>query len=181
MTNQMIARRYARALLEVAKENNQQKEYGKELDKVLVCLNQVPELKLALFNPAISFSERKDLWQEILAYLQTDKLVSNFLLLLADRSRLTIIEDIQLAYSQYLDELEGIKRALVRSVAPLDQATLNALTSQLEVRTGNKIILEIKEDPSLIGGLIAQVGDLVLDGSIKGELARLKDSLTRGN
>ena len=180
MTNQMIARRYARALLEVAQESSKQQEYGRELDKVLACFTEVPELKLALFNPAISFSERKEVWQEVVKHLGVDEIMNNFLLLLADSNRLGIIEDIHAAYKEFLDELEGIKRAVVRSVTALDQATIAALTSQLEARTGNKIILEVKEDPSLIGGLIAQVGDLVLDGSIKGELARLKDSLTRG-
>ena len=181
MTNQMIARRYARALLEVAKESGQHKAYGRELDMVTACLNQVPELKLALFNPSIGFSERRDLWKEILQYLKLNQMVCNFLLLLADRSRLSLLTDIQQAYNELLDGLEGIKRAVVRTVAALDQASISALVSRLEARTGNKIILEVKEDPSLIGGLIAQVGDLVLDGSIKGELARLQDSLTRGN
>ena len=181
MTNQMVARRYARALLEVGRENGQHKDYGQELDQVAACLHQVPELKLALFNPAIGFNERKELWKEILHYLKLNPIICNFLLLLADRGRLGAIADIQQAYNGFLDELEGIRRATVRTVEALDQATISALASRLETRTGKKIFLEIKEDPSLIGGLIAQVGDLVLDGSIKGELARLKDSLTRGN
>lgn len=181
MTNQMIARRYARALLEVAQESKKEADYGRELDNVVACIAQVPDLKQALFNPAISFNERKELWREILQYLNIDKMVCNFLLLLADRNRLTIIDDIKLAYAEFLDELQGVKRAVVRSVKTLDQATIAALTGRLEARTGKKIVLEVKEDPSLIGGLIAQVGDLVLDGSIKGELARLKDSLTRGD
>ena len=176
----MVARRYARALLEIALEGKQQKEYGRILDMVSTCFKQVPELKPALLNPAISFNERKDLWQEILRHFNITDLMRNFLMLLMDRNRLNIIDDIQLAYNELLDELEGLKKAVVRSVSALDQATITALTAQLEARTGSKIVLEVKEDPSLIGGLIAQVGDLVLDGSIKGELARLQDSLTRG-
>jgi F-type H+-transporting ATPase subunit delta len=180
MTNQLIARRYARALLEVAKEKGKIKEYGDQLQEMRAYMEQVPEVGHIL-NPAISFSARKEAWQAILEYLQLDELVKNFLMLLADRSRLAYLAEITSAYHQFLDEIEGVKRVQVHSPAPLDHDTINALISQLQKRSGSKIILDIKEDPSLIGGLTVQIGDLVLDGSVKGELARLKDSLTRGN
>jgi F-type H+-transporting ATPase subunit delta len=66
-------------------------------------------------------------------------------------------------------------------VTELSASAVKELTARLETLAGKKIILSVKEDPSLVGGMIARIGDLVLDGSLKNELARLKDSLTRGD
>jgi F-type H+-transporting ATPase subunit delta len=181
MTNQIIAKRYARALLETGRELNQEQLYAEQLESVYDNFVQFPWLMRVFTNPAINGQERRELWQDLLQRFQLVKLVQNFLLLLLERGRLVYLDKIINCYNELLDECQGIKRAKVRSVASLNPSSIKELTTRLETLTGGKIILEVKEDPSLIGGMIAQIGDLVLDGSLKNELARLKDSLTRGD
>ena len=181
MTNHIIAKRYARALLETARESGKQKEYGQQLDLVRATLDKISELKQVLSNPAIGKNERDEVWREVLNHIELDQIVKNFLMLLMDRGRLIYIDQIADYYNELLDEQQGITRATVRSVAELNDIEIKNLTERLEALVGKKIILEVKGDPSLIGGMVAQIGDLVLDGSLKNELARLKDSLTRGD
>ncbi|MDR1396833.1 MAG: ATP synthase F1 subunit delta [Desulfarculales bacterium] len=181
MTNYIIAKRYARALLETGLESGQETLYGQQLGMIYDNFQQVPEIMQIFTNPAISRQERKDLWRNLLDRMNPDKIVRNFLLLLLDRKRLLYFDHIINYYNELLDEHQGIKRASVRSVEELDASAVKELTSRLEAMVGKKIILEVKGDPSLIGGMVAQIGDLVLDGSLKNELARLKDSLTRGD
>jgi F-type H+-transporting ATPase subunit delta len=181
MTNHIIAKRYARALLETGLELGQEKLYGQQLGLVYENFQQFPGLMQIFTNPAISRQERKDLWRDLLSRLNLDIIARNFLLLLLDRGRLLYLNNIINYYNELLDERQGIKRASVRSVEELDASAVKELASRLESMVGKKIILEVKGDPSLIGGMVARIGDLVLDGSLKNELARLKDSLTRGD
>jgi F-type H+-transporting ATPase subunit delta len=181
MINHIIAKRYARALLETGLELEREKLYGQQLELVYDQFIQFPELMRVFTSPAVGGQERRDLWHDLLQRLQLDRLTQNFLILLLDRNRLIYLDKIIKYYNEMLDEHQGIKRAVVRSVTELSAASIKELSARLAALSGKKIILEIKEDPSLIGGMIAQIGDLVLDGSLKNELARLKDSLTRGN
>ena len=181
MTSQVIAKRYAKAFFEVAREHDKLKAYGDELAHIAKFLVDNQELKHALLNPAIGIVEKKDLWSTILKRLELAPMSYNFLMVLMDHSRLSQLEGVVTSYFELLDEEQGIKRATVKIAAPLKEDILQRLTKSLEALAKARIIVDVKEDPSLIGGLTAQIGDLVFDGSVKNELARLKDSLTRGN
>ena len=181
MTSQVIAKRYAKALFEVAKDDGKLKAYGDEIADIAKLLADNHELKQALLNPAIGVIEKKDLWSAILKRLELAPMSYNFLMVLMDHSRLSQLNGVVASYFELLDEDQGIKRATVKTAVPLKEDMLQRLTKSLEALAKARIIVDVKEDPSLIGGLTAQIGDLVFDGSVKNELARLKDSLTRGN
>jgi F-type H+-transporting ATPase subunit delta len=106
--------------------------------------------------------------------------VANFFKLLLDRGRITAAADISLVYAGLLDEAKGITRAEVSSASPLSSEEVSGISEVLKKVAGQEVQVEVKEDPSLIGGVVAKIGDLVLDGSVKSQLQSLRESLRRG-
>ncbi len=181
MTSLIVAKRYARALLEIGKEDGNMEQYGRELASVASLLADSEELEQVLANPAIAFEDRSRLLNTFLDKLGLSPIVNNFFRLLMDRGRISAARDISAVYSRLVDEEKGITRAEVVSAAPLAENEVERLKEVLAKLAGSEVVVEIKEDSSLIGGVRAKIGDLVLDGSIKTQLETLKDSLRRGD
>jgi F-type H+-transporting ATPase subunit delta len=104
----------------------------------------------------------------------------SFLLLLFDKGRIGFIDSIDEFYQKLADELKGVARATVTSATELSSDAIEKIRKGLSRRTGKKVILEINQDPSLIGGIVTRFGDLVLDGSIKTQLLGMRESLKKG-
>jgi ATP synthase F1 subcomplex delta subunit len=83
-------------------------------------------------------------------------------------------------YQKLIDEHGNVARARVRSAMELDEGVLDEMAQTLGKMTGKKIVVEFEQDPSLIGGVVAQIGDLVLDGSVRRQLLTFKETLKRG-
>ena len=181
MTSLIVAKRYARALLELGREDGNYEQYGKELGEVASLFDQAPELESVLANPAFAFEGRRNLLGALLAKANLSPIVNNFFRLLMDRGRISAVKDIHTVYQRLIDEVKGLIRAEVLSAAALGQPEIERLTATLKKVAGREVKLEVKEDPSLIGGVVARIGDLVLDGSVKTQLASLKESLRRGD
>lgn len=180
MIDLTVARRYAKALLTLGKEDGKYKEYGDELGGFASLLEREPELQDALLNPVHGREDRKKLLLRIIELLQMSLIVSNFLQLLFDKHRLGAVTGISQVYQQLMDELENISRARVKSAVAMDEATRDRLRQTLEKVTRSKVVMEVEEDPAIIGGIVARVGDLVLDGSIRSQLSSLSESLRKG-
>lgn len=180
MIDLIVSGRYAKALLTLGKEDDKYKEYGEELTGFAQLLDREPELKNALLNPVYGMEERRQLLLRMLELLQVSPLLGNFLKLLFDKHRLGAVIGISQAYQQLIDALENIKRARIKAAIPLDEATQDRLRQSLEQLTGSTIIMELEEDPTILGGIVARVGDLVLDGSVRTQLNTLRESLMRG-
>jgi F-type H+-transporting ATPase subunit delta len=106
--------------------------------------------------------------------------MESFLVLLFEKGRFGFLGHINDFYQKLADELKGIARATVTSAGELSADAVERLRAVLSKRTGKDIVLEVKQDPGLIGGLITQIGDLVLDGSIRTQLLNMRESLKRG-
>ena len=180
MIDLTVSRRYARALMMLGQEDGKFKEYGEELTTFTQLLEREPELKDALLNPVHSMEERKKLLLRIAELLKLSPLVSNFLKLLFDKLRLAALPGITQVYQHLSDELENLKRAQVKSAVPLDEAMQTRIGQALEELTKSKVVMEFEEDPAIIGGVIARVGDLVLDGTVRSQLHSLRESLIKG-
>jgi F-type H+-transporting ATPase subunit delta len=83
-------------------------------------------------------------------------------------------------YQKLADEVTGVARATVTSAGEISADAVERIREALSRRTGKEIVLEVKQDPGLIGGLVTQIGDLVLDGSIRTQLLNMRESLKRG-
>jgi len=175
-----VSRRYAKALLMLGQEDGKYKEYGEELTGFAQLLEREPELKDALLNPIHGMEERRKLLLRIVDLLKLSTVVGNFVKLLFDKHRLRAVEGIAQVYQQLVDDIENVKRARVKAAIALDEATQERLRQGLEKLTKSKVVMEVEEDPTIIGGIVARVGDLVLDGSVRTQLSSLKESLIKG-
>lgn len=177
MINLTLSRRYAKALLAIGQEDGKYAEYGEQIADFAVVLGENEELRQALANPAYPADNRRAVLEAVLAKSDYLPITKNFLLLLQDKNRTTELSSIVTVYQGLVDELGGVVRATVSTAALLSDEAAAKVKTTLENLTGKQVVMETKEDPGLIGGLVARVGDLVLDGSIKTQLESLKDSL----
>ncbi len=180
MKNLAIARRYAKALLIIAKEDGKAETYREELDGLTRLLSEQKALESAITNPLYDAESRRKVLSATLSKLNLSQLMQSFRMLLFDKGRIRFIDSINAHYQHLADELKGVARAELVSALPLSEVSVDKIQKSLADMTGKEIILNITQDPGLIGGVVARIGDLVLDGSIKTQLMNMKQSLKRG-
>ena len=180
MKNLKVARRYAKALLIIGKEDDKAETYKEELDLFSDLITSEKELEQAITNPLYDVGGRKKVLQAIIDKVNISKVMASFLLLLFDKGRFGFLSDINEFYKKLADELKGVVRASLVSATELSSETVEKIRTTLSKKTGKDIILEVEQDPSLIGGIVSRIGDLVLDGSIKTQLLNMRESLKRG-
>jgi F-type H+-transporting ATPase subunit delta len=178
--NLAVARRYAKALLLIGKEDGQAEIYKEELDTFSVLMSSSKELEQAICNPLYDTAGRKKVLQVIIEQLELSGLVRAFLLLLFDKGRIGFIESVNEFYQKLADEFKGVARASLVSATELSDETVEKIRGSLSKMTGKDVKLEVEQDPTLIGGIVTKIGDLVLDGSIKTQLLNMRESLKRG-
>jgi F-type H+-transporting ATPase subunit delta len=172
-----VARRYAKALLEIGVAHKSAEAMGQELERLVELLRTSAELADTLRNPVFPLSRRRAVLDEIIKRLSLSPTVRNFTLLLLDRGRIASLPGIAREYSGLLDETLGRVRVQVTSAVPLDGALEGRLQKALAQRTGKTVILEKSVDPTLVGGIVSQIGDVVYDGSVRTQLDNLKHQL----
>jgi len=172
-----LARRYGKALLEIGVKQQTYDALGKELDRAADTFKRSPELHNALTNPIFSIEKRRLVLDDVARRLALSKTVRNFVMLLLDKGRISALPDIARAHRALVDEYAGRVRAVITSARPLDPVLETRLKSALEKQSGKTVILEKKEDPSIVGGLITQLGDTVYDGSVRTQLQQLREQL----
>lgn len=177
---EIVAKRYARALIQIGKEDGQYERYGQDLRAFGEILEESPELRAVLENPIYNREQKKALFHALKDKLDLAPLVVNFILLLIDKRRLGYFKEIVRCYEGLMDEVAGRMRARVLSAVPLPEASLKAIQRQLAAITGKEVLIAAEEDPGLIGGVVAQIGDLVYDGSIRTQLEKIKETLLKG-
>lgn len=180
MSANAIARRYAKALVQLAAEEGAVEKFHGELAGVTALFSAQAELGSLLSNPAYGIEAKLDILRDIADRLSLSGTIRNFLLLLQERNRMSCLPAIFSSYCVLADELSGVVRPLITSALPLDDERVAEIKAALEKSTGKKVILTVEIDPSLIGGLITKIGDKVLDGSVKTQLLRIEDILQKG-
>jgi F-type H+-transporting ATPase subunit delta len=180
MKNLAIARRYAKALLLIGKEDGQVEAYRDELNVFAGLMARETALNQAIINPLYDAGARRNVLQKIIDKLGFSKMMTAYLALLFDKGRMGYIVDIDNFYQKLADELKGIARASLVSATELSSDAVEKIRASLAQKTGKDIILEVEQDPDLIGGIVTKIGDLVLDGSIKTQLLNMRESLRIG-
>jgi F-type H+-transporting ATPase subunit delta len=179
MVTGSVARRYAKALFGLAVESGRVEQWNDALEAIGQVLATTPELADALANPAYGRDQRRSLVEVLAGTLKLDVEPANLLLLLGDRNRLDELEPIIQAFTALADAHLGRVRARVTSAAPLDAGALEAIAARLSQAAHGQVILEREVDPALMGGVVAQVGNLVYDGSVRTQLEDLRNTLKR--
>jgi len=173
----VIARRYATALLELGSESGQLDSLVDELSRAAQTFETSVELRALLADPLVSPQAKKAVLNEISDKLGLSQHAKNTLDLLLDRRRVIALPAIAQRLREMADEKRGIVRAEVFTAMPLPEEYFALLQQQLERVTGRRIALDRKLDPTLIGGVVARVGDTVYDGSLLARLRQMKDSM----
>jgi F-type H+-transporting ATPase subunit delta len=175
--NTVLAKRYAKALFQVGKEENALDSFNSALAEMAALYVQVPEVVDALTNPLYPLEVREKVMAQLLAKMQGPAMVANFMKLLVQKRRANALPDIAEVFQALVDVERNMCRGTVTSAAPLSGALNSKIKATLEKITGKQVLLRTEINPAIIGGIIAQVGDLVLDGSIKTQLTGLKESI----
>jgi F-type H+-transporting ATPase subunit delta len=180
MARKSAARRYAKALFALAREENRVSEVRAEVERLGAAIAASPELRAVLLQPLHPVAERRAVLAAVAERLGASPLLKHFLSFLVDQRRLVDWDAIEAGYGELADAAAGVTKALVRSATPLSDAQRERLQRALERRSGGRVELELEIDPGLVGGAVAQVGDLVYDGSLRTQLRQLRASLARG-
>jgi len=173
----ILARRYAKALFAVGKEEGKFEEYNEALQGVADLYNSHPEVSDALTNPLYPLDIRQKVMAGMVVSMGVEKIMANFLNLLVEKKRAGILPEVAEEYQAMVDNEKNVSHGSVVSAIELSEELKAKVRNTLEKLTGKKVELTTSVDPSIIGGIIAKVGDLELDGSIRTQLASLKDSI----
>jgi len=172
-----VARRYARALLSLGLEGSKFEQYGDEIDAVVRAMKDSRELGFLFSNPGYAVHQRQAAAGAVASALKLSDVTVNFLRLLIDRQRIADLAQIARSYRAMVDQQAGRVRATVTSAGPLTDDELSRLREALGRMTGRSIVLEAKTDSALLGGVVAQVGTTMLDGSLRTQLERMRAEL----
>lgn len=177
MKNTIIAKRYAKALFAVGKEENAVELYAQALNIMGSLYAQAPPVQDALTNPMYPLEVRVKVVRDIMASMEASDVITRFMALLVEKKRAVALPEIAEAFQGLVDADKNMCRATVISATELNTAMRVKVESALSSLTGKEVAVTATVDPSIIGGIIAKVGDLVLDGSIKSQLNGLKESI----
>jgi F-type H+-transporting ATPase subunit delta len=176
-----LARRYARALIGLAKTPTQRDKFAKDMMEIAGVAKQPDEagkpLLAILSAERFSVSDRKKLLGSVARRVMADPMVVKFLDVVIDNGRIEGLVDIARAYQRMADEAAGRVQAHISSASPLPPDALARIKSALEKATGKTVVTTTSVDPELIGGVVARVGSYVIDGSVKSTLAQLRSEL----
>jgi len=176
----VLAQRYARALADVVALPG----VGGDPSRVLEQLRQIEQmiagsadLRNALLSPAISPSRKRAVLERLMQPMDVAKQVRNFLFVVIDHRRVHQFSSIVDSFEILIDERQGYVRADVSSARDLTEAQRTSLEGQLSRLSGRKAKLRFRTDPALVGGVVARLGSTVYDGSVRGQLDRLRVKL----
>ena len=177
MSARTSAARYARALLDVALKESDPQKIERDLAAFVAAVESSADLHRALTNPRIPAATRRQVLDAVAKAIGMEAPAAKLLGLLADRGRLEIYKELLAVYRERLLAHSNIVKGTVTSATPLAPEKLKALEAGLSTATGKIVQLDSTVDASLIGGVVAQIGSTVYDGSIRTQLNRIKQQL----
>ena len=180
MSNSAISIRYAKAMLNIASEEKQVERYAEELAGVAEILKREDLLRLLLDSPTFPLKKKSAIMHDIAELLQLSSGMGKFLDLLLEKGRIIYLPQIDFNYRRFADEQSGVLRAKIKSAHKLTKKRTEEIQKSLETQTGKQVLLNVEIDKSLIGGLQAEMGGKLFDGSVKTQLKRIADTLAKG-
>jgi F-type H+-transporting ATPase subunit delta len=169
-----IARRYAEAVFGIARDKGNFDRWTEELGRIAAA-QQDAEMAALLATPAIGMSIKEKMLGQFLAGASPEAL--NMVRLLLHKGRFSMAPQIAEHYAELLNDLRGIATAEVVSAVPLSRSEVEAVGRRLSTMTGRKVVVKPSVDPSILGGIVARIGDQLIDASVKGRLESLRRQL----
>jgi ATP synthase F1 delta subunit len=172
-----LAEVYSRALFEVAMEKDVLDEIHEQLGQFAEELDTNRELQVFFFSPYFSSQEKKDGISKMIEGAEENFV--RFLELLAERHRMPALFRIRRAFDALYAEERKLLPVTVTSAVELDESIVKDIGRKIEEQTGRKVDLTAKVDPDVLGGLVMRVGNMVMDGSIRARLERLRKQVAK--
>ena len=172
-----IAEVYARALFEAARDHDVLDRVHDELGEFAEALEDDRTLQVFLFSPYFSSDEKRDGVKKVVS--DADERTVNFLELLAERHRMPALFRIKREFDSLWAEENRLLPVTVTSAVELDEALVEDIGKRIQDQTGRKVELSSKVDPDVLGGLMVRVGNMVLDGTVRNRLERLRKQVTK--
>lgn len=176
-SDRVLAWRYGKALFEAAVAN---KEESKVQQDLIASQSAIRELLPVIRSPRVSSADKIKKIEATLSG-KIAPTTQKFLALLVNKKRFDLLPMVMSDLGKLVAEKNNVAKAQVRAAKPLSADAQQKLKDKLKAFAGKNIELEIKEDPEIIGGVIVRLGDWVLDSSLRGQLKKMKESLTHGN
>jgi len=174
-----LARRYTRALFQLARDGGQEDAVGVEVEQFYADYSN-SALRQVLTNPAFAVDTRKQILGQVAQSQKLSSLTVRFLSLLLERDRLGHLTGIVNCYRRLLNEARGRVDAKVVSATALDAAMVERVRGQLRSISGKEVILQQVVDPEVLGGLQVELEGKIYDGSVRTQLAKMKQRIARG-
>jgi F-type H+-transporting ATPase subunit delta len=175
-----LGRRYARALLELAREEGSPQAFGDELGRAVTVFEE-PRLRPLCLSPALERAARIRNTREVVGALRLSRTVANLVKLLSERDRLALLPDIARCYETLLDAEVGRVRVTIRSAAPLAAGQRSAVVDMARRLTGKREVLaNMAVEPELLGGVVLEAAGTVYDGSLRAHMSRLGKEMAKG-
>jgi F-type H+-transporting ATPase subunit delta len=173
-----IASRYARALVEVVLEQKTDPDIARQqLNAIVDAVHESAELRRVWESPAISPEQKRAVLDAIVRQIGAAKQIRNFVAILIDHRRIAMLDDVAKQFDTELNAQLGLAEAEISSARPLSEDGKRQLESQLERLTGKKVRAHYSSDPELLGGVVVRVGSTIYDGSVRGQLEKMKQDL----
>jgi F-type H+-transporting ATPase subunit delta len=170
----LAAKRYALAAFELAKEHGDMDAWREGVSQIAEFMSDT-EVRRVLENTRVGQEPKQRLIEAALGDLPP--LPLNLARLLVRKNRTALALDIAAAFNQLIEEDRGITRARARTAVPLSEAEVEALARRLQEQTGHEVILDVEVDPDVLGGVVIQIGDRLIDASTRARLHALRENL----
>ena len=180
MSQGMIARRYAKALVNLAENEKDLDNTGKHLNSITEVYKENIELRQVLSDTKVSSGIKLEILKDVLSKIKVSKLVDTFSRYLLAKRRIDFLPDIERAFNLLLQEKLGRIEANVTTASELPKDTVKKLVDAISSYSGKEIEVNVTIDPSIIGGIVTRIGSTVIDGSIQTYLNQIRQSIIRG-
>jgi F-type H+-transporting ATPase subunit delta len=173
----MVANRYARALAEVVKSTGNYRQVLQEMQDFLAAWSISADLREICETPAVPLAEKTKVLEAILQRMEASRVTFNLLRVLLAHYRMRILDEVIQAFQRVAYDQLGIVRVRISSAADLTADQRDGLRARFGELTQKQVELEFHLNPDLVGGLVAQIGSTVYDGSVRGHLRRIREQL----
>ena len=178
MSQGVIARRYAKALINLAEKDLE--ITGNSLAEIADVYSNSTELSEVLSDTKISSQIKQDVLKNILKKIKVSKLVDTFIHYLLAKRRIVLLPNIERAFNLFLQEKLGRIEAGITVAQEISEVTVGKLEKAISRYSGKEVTVNITIDPAIIGGIVTRIGSVVIDGSIHTQLNQIRQSIIRG-